>query len=185
MHRNQQTNVDMAHLEDLTRGTTVRGILPSRLVEVVDVQWHGTAAVTLVYKDGAGRVAHQLLFRDNEPALEIVTAGRLWRFDADGALLRLVSEAQRIRLAHLFDTLPGGPHLAGRSAAPPDHRRLWGMLLCQPLRFLLADDPGAGKTIMAGLRYVCRPFTREPDFGATSVNYGWRGLWECGQSATL
>lgn len=125
MHRNQQTNVDMAHLEDLTRGTTVRGILPSRLVEVVDVQWHGTAAVTLVYKDGAGRVAHQLLFRDNEPALEIVTAGRLWRFDADGALLRLVSEAQRIRLAHLFDTLPGGPHLAGRSAAPPDHRRLW------------------------------------------------------------
>ena len=27
------------------------------------------------------------------------------------------------------------------------------------------------------VRYVRRPFTREPDFGATSVNYDWRELW--------
>src|SRR5205814_6372638 len=28
------------------------------------------------------------------------------------------------------------------------------------------------------VRYVHRPFTREPDFGVTSVNYHWRELWE-------
>jgi hypothetical protein len=31
------------------------------------------------------------------------------------------------------------------------------------------------------VRYVCRPFTREPDFGATSVNYDWRDLWARGE----
>ncbi len=29
-------------------------------------------------------------------------------------------------------------------------------------------------------RYVREPFRREPDFGASSVNYGWRELWERG-----
>jgi hypothetical protein len=36
---------------------------------------------------------------------EIVAVGRPWSFDGDGALFWLVSEAQRIRLAHLFDPL--------------------------------------------------------------------------------
>jgi hypothetical protein len=34
-----RTSVRMAPLEDLTRGATVKGILPDRLVTVVDVQW--------------------------------------------------------------------------------------------------------------------------------------------------
>ena len=29
-------------------------------------------------------------------------------------------------------------------------------------------------------RYVRQPFTREPDFGVTSVNYDWKKLWEMG-----
>jgi hypothetical protein len=29
-------------------------------------------------------------------------------------------------------------------------------------------------------RYVRRPFKKEPDFGVTSVNYGWKELWERG-----
>jgi len=34
-----------------------------------------------------------------------------------------------------------------------------------------------GAVAMCVVRYVRRPFTREPDFGATSVNYDWRELW--------
>lgn len=65
--------------------------------------------------------------------------------------MRLVSEAYRIRLAHLFD-----PYLAVSAsqieALPHQITAIYGeMLPRQPLRFLLADDPGAGKTIMAGL----------------------------------
>ena len=46
-----------------------------------------------------GKVANQLLYRDDEPRLEIVERGRPWSFDGDGGLFRLVSEAHRIHLA--------------------------------------------------------------------------------------
>lgn len=91
----------MANLEDLTRGTTVKGILPNQNVTVIDAKWHGSDVVELIYKDGNGQPHTELLFRDREPTLEIVTEGRPWSFDGDGALLRLVSEAHRIQLAHL------------------------------------------------------------------------------------
>jgi hypothetical protein len=95
----------MACLEQLQRGASVKGVLPDGLVTVVDVQWHGSAVVELTYKDAAGRLGSELLYRDREPALEVAAAGRPWSFGADGAMLRLVSEAHRIRLAHLFDPL--------------------------------------------------------------------------------
>ena len=99
----------------------------------------------------SGAVANELLYRHDETRLEVVAEGRPWSFDGDGALFRLVSEAQRIRLAHLFD-----PLLAiHTSMVDPLPHQITGvydaMLPRQPLRFLLADDPGAGKTIMAGL----------------------------------
>ena len=31
------------------------------------------------------------------------------------------------------------------------------------------------------VRYVQSPFSREPDFGVTSINYNWKELWERGQ----
>src|SRR4051794_36708815 len=141
----------MARLEDLTRGASVRGILPDGLVTVVDLRWHGSAAAELTYKDASGRLGSELLFRDREPTLEIASAGRPWSFDGDGALLRLVSEAHRIRLAYLFDPLLA-VHTSLVDPLPHQITAVYGeMLARQPLRFLLADDPGAGKTIMAGL----------------------------------
>jgi len=141
----------MARLEDLTRGASIKGILPDCLVTVVDVKWHGSAVVELTYKDPSGRLGSELLYRDREATIEIVSAGAPWSFDGDGGMLRLVSEAYRIRLAYLFD-----PYLALHTSQvePLPHQitAVYGeMLARQPLRFLLADDPGAGKTIMAGL----------------------------------
>lgn len=141
----------MAQLEDLTRGTTVKGILPSHNVTVIDAKWHGSDVVELTYKDATGQPHNQLLYRDDEVTLEIVTEGQPWSFDGDGALLRLVSEAHRIRLAHLFDPLLA-VHTSLVEPLPHQITAVYSeMLTRQPLRFLLADDPGAGKTIMAGL----------------------------------
>ena len=141
----------MAALEDLTRGASVRGILPDGLVTVVDVAWYGSGCVELTYKDVGGRLGSELLYRDREPTLEIATAGWPWSFDGDGALLRLVSEAQRIRLAYLFDPVLA-VHTSIVDPLPHQITAVYEeMLTRQPLRFLLADDPGAGKTIMAGL----------------------------------
>src|SRR3990170_4389251 len=93
----------MIKLEDLQPNATIRGILPDTLVTVSSVQWFGSEALEITYKDPSGRVANQLLYRHDESRLEVVEAGRPWSFDGDGALFRLVSEAHRIRLAHLFD----------------------------------------------------------------------------------
>src|SRR5947209_17365209 len=141
----------MAKLEELTRGAWIRGILPDALANVVDVQWFGSEALELTYKTPSGKVANELLYRHDEPRLEIAEQGRPWSFDGNGALFRLVSEAYRIHLAHLFDPVLA-VHTSVVDPLPHQIIAVYGeMLPRQPLRFLLADDPGAGKTIMAGL----------------------------------
>src|SRR5437899_7714707 len=141
----------MSKLEVLQPNSTVRGILPDCLVTVVNVQWFGSAALELTYKTPAGKVANELLYRHDESRVEVVEVGRPWSFDGDGALFRLVSEAHRIRLAHLFDPVLA-VHTAMVEPLPHQITAVYdAMLPRQPLRFLLADDPGAGKTIMAGL----------------------------------
>jgi SNF2 family DNA or RNA helicase len=141
----------MAKLEELKPHAALRGILPDALVTVVSVQWYGSEALELTYKTATGKVANQLLYGHDEPRLEIVEQGRPWSFDGDGALFRLVAEAQRIRLAHLFDPLLA-IHTSNVEPLPHQITAVYeAMLQRQPLRFLLADDPGAGKTIMAGL----------------------------------
>src|SRR5256714_342800 len=141
----------MACLEDLTRGAAVRGILPDGLVTVVDVQWHGSAVGELTYKDASGRLGSELLYRERESTIEIASVGRPWSFDGDGSLLRLVSEAHRIRLAYLFDPLLA-VHTSLVDPLPHQITAVYSeMLTRQPLRYLLGDDPGAGKTIMTGL----------------------------------
>ncbi len=141
----------MARLEDLKSGASIKGILPDCLVTVVDVKWYGSSALELTYKDPSGRLGSELLYRDREPTIEIASVGRPWSFDADGVLLRLVSEAYRIKLAYLFDPLLA-VHTSILEPLPHQITAVYGeMLTRQPLRYLLADDPGSGKTIMAGL----------------------------------
>src|SRR5277367_5271753 len=138
-------------LEDLQPNAAVRGILPDQLVTVVSIQWFGSEALELTYKTPTGKLANELLYRHDEPRLEVVEQGRPWSFDGSGRLFRLVSEAHRIRLAHLFDPLLA-VHTSLVEPLPHQITAVYEeMLARQPLRFLLADDPGAGKTIMAGL----------------------------------
>jgi SNF2 family DNA or RNA helicase len=141
----------MATLESLKPGMTVRGLLPDRSVAVVQAEWLGSEALTLTYRDGAGKVAQELLGREDESRLTVEQAGRSWSMDADGRLFRLVSEAKRISLAYLFD-----PFLAVQTSnlEPLPHQidAVYNKMISRTaLRYLLADDPGAGKTIMAGL----------------------------------
>ena len=141
----------MATLEQLKQGRQIRGIVPDQIVTLIAVQPHGANAAEVVFRHSDGTLGQQLLFRENEAQLELIEAERLWAFDADGALLRLVSEAYRIHLAHLFDPLLA-VHTSLIEPLPHQITAVYDeMLTRQPLRYLLADDPGAGKTIMAGL----------------------------------
>jgi SNF2 family DNA or RNA helicase len=141
----------LATLEEIIADVSVRGVLPDGLVTVVNVRWFGPDAIELTYKDASGRVANELLYHDAEERLEVVEEGRPWTFDGDGGQFRLVSEAQRIQLAYLFDPVLA-VHTSLIEPLPHQITAVYEeMLPRQPLRFLLADDPGAGKTIMAGL----------------------------------
>ena len=142
----------MAQLEELLAGVAVTGVDPAGPVTVISVQWHGTQALTLFFRDAKSQPQERLVYRSDEGSFSIAEGtSRAWSFDGDGHQFRLAAEARRIHLAHLFD-----PYLALTSSQieplPHQIEAVYGdMLPRQPLRFLLADDPGAGKTIMAGL----------------------------------
>ena len=141
----------MATLEALKPGQRVSGILPNQWVTVIEVTQYGSDAVELFYKTIDGKTGTQLVFRGDEDGLVIQSSASTWKFDADGYDFRRIAEAYRIHLAHLFDPVLA-VHTSLIMPLPHQITAVYGdMLPRQPLRFLLADDPGAGKTIMAGL----------------------------------
>lgn len=138
-------------LEDLKSGSKIRGIVLGEPVTVVHVQWVGSNAIEFTFKRQNGEVNSRLLYRDNEPQLELMETGTPWAFNADGHLFQLASEAHRIQLGYLFDPLLA-VHTSLIDPLPHQITAVYEQMLPrQPLRFLLADDPGAGKTIMTGL----------------------------------
>lgn len=141
----------MAKLEEITVGSSVLGIAGNEPVSIVAVQWYGTNVIEITYKNSKGVPGTQLLYRDDEGSIIVQDNSLPWSFDADGGQMRLASEAYRISLAHLFD-----PYLAVHTSSvePLPHQIsavYQEMLPRLPLRYVLADDPGAGKTIMTGL----------------------------------
>jgi len=141
----------MVKLEDLQPGMRIRGLVRNQIVTLVTVKPISSDAVEVDYRWGDDASDHEYLFRDVEDRLQIVKDEQMWPFDADGKLLRLVSEAYRIDLSHFFDPLLA-VHTSDIEPLPHQITAVYEeMLTRQPLRFLLADDPGAGKTIMAGL----------------------------------
>lgn len=137
-------------LEELATGLRIDGLIPAEVVTVIAAQGHGADAVELTYKRVSGALGQQVVFRKDQDRLNIAQAGGR-PFDASASDFKLVAEAQRITLAGLFDPMLA---VATSDVRPLPHqiRAVYGELLPRtPLRFLLADDPGAGKTIMAGL----------------------------------
>ncbi|MFR0557012.1 helicase-related protein [Pseudoscardovia radai] len=154
--------------DDLQKDTEVEGIVPGRVVKIVVVQpahapapapadtasdpAPAPATATVIYTDPDGKLGSELLTAARLADLRIVRkANAAPAFDGDPTAFRLASEALRIRNAAAYDPMSA---VYSSSIAPLPHqiRAVYeDMLPKVPLRFLLADDPGAGKTIMAGL----------------------------------
>ncbi len=142
----------MAKLEELVEGALVEGIIADSPATVIHTKWFGEQAIELTYKnEQTGTVSNRLLYRSDEDALRLIETTSALVFDGDGETFRLASEANRIRLAYLFDPRLA-VHVSQVDPLPHQIAAVYEeMLIRQPLRYLLADDPGAGKTIMAGL----------------------------------
>lgn len=137
-------------LEELKAGLRIDGVVPAEVVTIIAAQRHGAHAVELTYKTAGGILDQRVVFRRDEARLSVARGGSR-AFDAKVPDFKLVAEAQRISLAGLFDPMLA---VATSDVQPLPHqiRAVYGELMPRtPLRFLLADDPGAGKTIMAGL----------------------------------
>ena len=136
----------------LRAGQRLRGLVPGQTVTVIAVDVIDPALVEVFYRDESGasgaRMVTESDLADLEPVSDLESAPA---FDGDPDEFRLAAEALRIKYAALYD-----PMVAVNSSdvdpLPHQIRAVYEELLPRlPLRFLLADDPGAGKTIMAGL----------------------------------
>jgi SNF2-related domain len=141
----------MMKLETLKAGISLVGIEPTLIATVIAVVPIGDGAVQVLYKTPEGTIKERLLGRADEASISVATIERPWAFDGNGDEFKLAVEAKRIDLAFLFDPMMA-VHTSNVEALPHQITAVYeSMLPRQPLRFVLADDPGAGKTIMAGL----------------------------------
>lgn len=135
---------------DLNAGQRLAGVIADGDVVVVAVDIHGSGSATLTYRSADGRLGDRILASDDLGEISEVSARR-WTFDGDGADFRLASEARRMKWAHLSDPF-AAVDTSNIEPYPHQIEAVYEHFLTKkPLRFLLADDPGAGKTIMAGL----------------------------------
>jgi superfamily II DNA or RNA helicase len=138
-------------LKDITTGLNLTGIEPSQIVCVVATIPQGDGALQIIYRTHDGTIKERLLLVADESAIMIASSERPFSFDGDAASFQLACEAKRIDYAFLFDPMMA-VHTSNVEPLPHQITAVYeSMLPRQPLRFLLADDPGAGKTIMAGL----------------------------------
>ena len=91
-------------LEELETGQRIEGLISAQVVAVLSVLRHGTEAVELTYKTTAGALGQQIVFRKDQDALRPAGAGGR-PVDANASDFKLAAEAQRIRLAGLFDPM--------------------------------------------------------------------------------
>jgi SNF2 family DNA or RNA helicase len=141
----------MIKLEHIKPDDRMEGIEPDCQVTVLHVKAAGPDAVSITYELPSGGVLKKNLFRDDEAKLSVATTSSQFTFSAAPEDFKLAAEATRIKLAHLFDPMMA-IHTSNVDPLPHQIAAVYeAMLPKQPLRFVLADDPGAGKTIMAGL----------------------------------
>jgi hypothetical protein len=141
----------MLPLADLKPGLALVGLEPDRVCTVVAVIPHAENAVQVIYRLPDGAIKERLLGIADEATIAVATVERPWAFDGDAAAFQLACEAKRIDLAFLFDPMMA-VHTSNVEPLPHQITAVYeSMLPRQPLRYVLADDPGAGKTIMAGL----------------------------------
>lgn len=99
----------MAKLEDIKPGAKLEGLIPNISAEIVSVDMVGNQAINVVFRVTNGNISETTLFRDDEHRLNLAEGGRNYSFEADGALVRLVTEANRIKLAHFL--IPIWPYI--------------------------------------------------------------------------
>lgn len=136
----------------LNAGQRVRGLVPGSAVTLIAVDAIDDSLFEIFYREDSGRSGARTMTDVDIARLELASdVDSAPPFDADPDEFRLAAEALRIKYAALYDPM-AAVNSSDVDPLPHQIRAVYEELLPRiPLRFLLADDPGAGKTIMAGL----------------------------------
>ena len=139
-------------LETLQSGQHLRGLVPGQAVTLIAVDFIDAGLVEVFYRNDLGQSGARTITEADAARFEVASDFESAPpFDADPDEFRLVAEALRIKYAALYDPM-AAVNSSDVDPLPHQIRAVYEELLPRiPLRFLLADDPGAGKTIMAGL----------------------------------
>ncbi len=129
------------------------GLAPVGCAKILHIEIISTDSVSVTFEHASG-IDKRLVSGEEAENMQVIVPEPHWELAGvrpTGTLYRLVTEATRIRNAHHFDR-----YLALQTSAiePLPHQITAvyeEMLPRQPLRYLLADDPGSGKTIMSGI----------------------------------
>lgn len=135
----------------LQPGQIVKNLVPSEPVVINSIQNLGTK-VSIKFTGVNTNLANNKVVTQAEfDSLEILSTEGTFNFKGDPTRFKLFAEAERISSAYQFDPL-FAVNCSIIDPLPHQVEAVYKFLLPQPrIRFLLADDTGAGKTIMTGL----------------------------------
>jgi len=141
-----------ARNEELLEGVIVKGPYWSEEVRIHVLKTVGTR-IKIIGTGIKTKKSYQAVYSKDEFLTNVEIIGGIEgpKFTANPKQFRLALEAKRIKLSYEFDPL-FAVGVSKIEPLPHQIEAVYDYLLKKPrIRFLLADDPGAGKTIMAGL----------------------------------
>lgn len=135
----------------LETGQIVKNLIPSESVIITKVQQLGHM-LSVGYTGINSKISNtKVIDKSFFEKLEILTQEGTFNFQGDPVKFLLYAEAERINSAYQFDPL-FAVNCSIVDPLPHQIEAVYKYLLPLPkIRFLLADDTGAGKTIMTGL----------------------------------
>lgn len=135
--------------EQIRQGVTIAGPFVPEAMEVLAVTPFGESLKVIGRGLKTGQSYDPVL--SPEQLTQLVVTGESEPFDGSAQLFRIGVEAHRLGLAYEYDPY-FSLSIARVDPLPHQLEAVYDYFLKLPrIRFLLADDPGAGKTIMAGL----------------------------------
>ncbi len=135
---------------EIREGQMLTGPLFNESMRVVTVRPHGSDSVEVGLVGQQTEQFRQVRLTMAELS-DLSIADANWSYDGDGGLLKLGIQAYSLGIAHEFDPY-FGLSISRLDPLPHQLEAVYEYFLKLPnVRFLLADDAGAGKTTMAGL----------------------------------
>ena len=132
-------------------GNIIKNLSPTEAVIIDKIRKLGSKYSLSYTGVNSNKRASKILDEQQMEALEVLASDGEFNFKGDPEKFVLFAEAERIKSAYQFDPL-FAINCSVVDPLPHQVEAVYKYLLPQPkIRFLLADDTGAGKTIMTGL----------------------------------